>query len=350
MRLYGKRFMRNTMRRSVDARAETRDGSVYDVLPEQRYCRVRVQGTDEFVVARYPLNWQSSPSWLRPGNAVRIAHVGGVRGKIEVVGHGLRVPTTSTGVTLPDPVTPPDSLISGGAVTASEPPSMDVNVASGVVRIGGALYGFNADTITVSAAPGANSYRYDLIEVGIDDTIDYTAGTPASLPTAPTKPAVTTGQILLAYILVGNGQTTIQNNNIGQLWVPPAIATIAVVVTDDDLDWTEASTTIVLTAKDQYGNTYVKPSGTYTFAIRFLSGNGTLNSADDGDSSTEVTQAHASTATVTYTRDQLSTDESPTFEGYIQNIDPTPVSWAAVIVRDSFGNQMPLWVDPYYFS
>jgi len=40
VRLYGKRILRNTMAQRISAASETRDAIVWDVYPDDRYCRV----------------------------------------------------------------------------------------------------------------------------------------------------------------------------------------------------------------------------------------------------------------------------------------------------------------------
>jgi len=348
VRLYGKKFLRNSMKAQISAHTETRDAMIYDVLPAQRLVRCKIQGSDEYIVAWYPLNLQTTPSWLRPGNAVRIAHVGAVRGRIEVVGHGLRVP--QSGTIIPAPGTPADGIMSGGAVTATSPPTMDVDVAEGVARIGGSVVGFSADTKTVSAAPATNYFRYDMISVGDDGVIDYTSGSSSIYTAEPTKPTPAANHVAIVYILVGDAQTTITNADIGELWLAPTLSSLLVSVADDDLAWGENSTTIQVTAKDQHGNTISPPAGTWYFKCKFLSGNGTIETTEEGSSTTEIGGHHASTLTFTYTRDGNDPgDDSPTFELWIET--PAPVySWCSIILRDTFGNQMPLWVDPYYFS
>ena len=203
---------------------------------------------------------------------------------------------------------------------------------------------------TVSAAPATNYFRYDMISVGDDGVIDYTSGSSSIYTAEPTKPTPAANHVAIVYILVGDAQTTITNADIGELWLAPTLSSLLVSVADDDLAWGENSTTIQVTAKDQHGNTISPPAGTWYFKCKFLSGNGTIETTEEGSSTTEIGGHHASTLTFTYTRDGNDPgDDSPTFELWIET--PAPVySWCSIILRDTFGNQMPLWVDPYYFS
>lgn len=350
MRLYGKRFLRNRQQRAIDSHTETREAMLWDVLADQRQCRCKIQGTTKYIIAWFPENWQTTPVWLKPGNAVRIAHVGGVRGRVEVVGHGLRVPSPATGAVLPDPVDPGDTLVSGGYVTATAPPSMDVDVSAGVVRIGGVEYVFSADTITISTAPTTDQWRYDLIEVGADGTIDYTAGTPSGYATEPTKPAVATDHVLIAYVFVGNAQTTVPQSSIGAFWTAPTLSYLEVTSSDFDLAWGETDTDFTVTAKDQYGHTLNRASGNWQFRVKFIGGNGTLT-GDGGTSTTEVYGSGANSYTFNYERDMNDPgDESPGFEVWVASEETPVYTWFGIAVYDTYGNKMPLWVDPYYTS
>jgi len=107
MRLYGGRRLRRAIERRVAEGRELRDAIVFDVDPANRYCRVKIQGSDTYVKAWYPENWESTPQYLKPGNAVRIAHPGGNKARIEVVGHGFLLPTAVPGGTgSPTPAAP----------------------------------------------------------------------------------------------------------------------------------------------------------------------------------------------------------------------------------------------------
>jgi hypothetical protein len=93
---YGKKFLKNRIDSRVQARKESWDGQVREILPTLRLVGVTIQGSSKKIYARYPENWESNPSWMKVGNAVRIAYVGGER-RPEVVGHGLVVPTPVAG-------------------------------------------------------------------------------------------------------------------------------------------------------------------------------------------------------------------------------------------------------------
>ena len=103
MRTYGKRLLRGAADKAVKQASESRDAVLWDILLNERVCRCKIQGSSEFVIARFPQNWASVPEWAKPGQAVRIAHRGGVRGYIEVVGFGRAIPTPVSGSASPKP-------------------------------------------------------------------------------------------------------------------------------------------------------------------------------------------------------------------------------------------------------
>ena len=74
-------------------RSESRDAVVWDFDDANKIVRCKIQGSNEYILCHYPRNWQTLPSWCRRGNAVRIAHKGGIRGYMEVIGHGRAIPT-----------------------------------------------------------------------------------------------------------------------------------------------------------------------------------------------------------------------------------------------------------------
>jgi hypothetical protein len=145
MKLYGRRFFRRTMDQDAQYRRETRDGVVWEHLPDQRLVRVKIQGSNELITAWYPENWQKTPVFLNLGNAVRIAHVGGMRSRIEIVGHGLTVPTPVAGGVLPDMGAGANYWISGGGLLSTEVSSLRVRILPGSVRIDGVVYDLTFD-------------------------------------------------------------------------------------------------------------------------------------------------------------------------------------------------------------
>jgi len=89
MRLYNGRLLKTRVRRQITQAQELRDAIVMDVNPGSHYCRVKIQGSNTLIKAWYPENWESTPVYLKPGNAVRINLPGGNKSRIEIMGHGV---------------------------------------------------------------------------------------------------------------------------------------------------------------------------------------------------------------------------------------------------------------------
>src|SRR5512137_812697 len=113
MRLYGKRYAKKFIDRRVRLKTETRDAIVWDIDYLNYVAKVKIQGSNEYVMAHFPRNWKETPYWLKKGNAVAIRHREGVKGYIEVIGEGRAIPTAVSGSSMPEPDTLPDMIISG---------------------------------------------------------------------------------------------------------------------------------------------------------------------------------------------------------------------------------------------
>lgn len=303
MRLYGKRFTKTALRRHARATAETRDAILWDLVEADRICRIKIQGSDELIIAHYPRNWSKKPHWLKEGNAVRVRHRTGIRGYTEVIGDGRALPTAVPGGTArPSPSMGGDAILSGCQVRETSPETMAVTVSSGYYRISGTIYallGTDADYVTMNTPAemtmGADYYmgvgigaididpadstyfRYDILVVGTDGTIDYIAGTPASTPEIPGTPA---NHVRINWILVPPNATEIDNTNIGALYTEPEPVALSITYSPDDVVtfpspcYAPPTCTIRATILDQYGNDH-NPSGIVymTLTKNFGSGN-----------------------------------------------------------------------------
>lgn len=256
--------MKQFIRRETDRRVESRDAIVYDVLENDRVCRVRVQGSTELVVAWYPENWRKVPEWLRVGNCVRVAHVGGIRGRVEVMGNGLRLPPN---VVVSVPIGP-DAIIEGMGIRAVGDGTMTAIVEEGSYRINGVTYELSpgsmvmgvapiqvmsADTTTVmgeagqvisfAAAPSVGWFRYDPVVVGIDGVIDVVTGTAWQWPGyptfsgEPTIPNVPGGHTQVGFVLVHGGATEITQEMIGRYFEAPHPAEIVTTASTVGSKW-----------------------------------------------------------------------------------------------------------------
>ena len=254
MRLYGKRFLTNRTEIRIADRKETRDALVYDINEAQRWCRVRVAGTDILVRAWFPANFMRAPDWLKINCAVRITHVGGSKSRIEVVSPGLVQPTAMM------------SPISGGADTIvlgmnlSAPIEGDgwtITIGTGSYRINGVGYLFVAGgppmdnggwhmgeggdmagdywmgTVDPISAHDAGElwFRYDAFIIGTDGQIHYLKGDEWEFTghdigggesTGPEYPDIPLNHVLIReYILVYSGTTSITTANIGKVYEAP---------------------------------------------------------------------------------------------------------------------------------
>ena len=104
------------------------------------------------------------------------------------------------------------TVLSGGAITAQGTPDMTVDVATGVIRAAGAVYTITNTDLTVTTAD-TNNPRIDII---VKDTTAsgvpaIVAGTPLATPKPPALPA---NRLLLGYISISAGATTITDANI----------------------------------------------------------------------------------------------------------------------------------------
>ena len=313
MRTYGKRLLRGATDKAVKQASESRDAVLWDILLNERVCRCKIQGSSEFVIARFPQNWASVPEWAKPGQAVRIAHRGGVRGYIEVVGFGRAIPTPVSGSATPDPATPADAVLAGCVLKAlPQTPGISVYVTTGWVRfngmelavpavamMAGSLFRMNmgmamgnvAGVFSV-AAPSAGQFRYDLFSISSRLVLTKTAG--AAFATVESKPALPSGHLAIGYLLVRGGQTVITANDISQVWSVPAPSSIVTTATDNGTVWT-----IVASVKDQYGNAITAPSG-WNLSAAITSGDGSITPTSGNTGS-------GSTFTFTYTEGTAGT-------------------------------------------
>jgi hypothetical protein len=360
VRLYGKKFARGSLRSSSFARDDTKNAVLWDI-PDDRYCRVKVQGSAELVLAWFPDIWAKRRGWLVPGTPVRIGHVGGA-GRIELLGQGLFIPTPISGEMFPTIAAGDDGILAGCALRAADIPRMAVIVEPGTYRISGITYslvggefimsatsnltmgdgflmGLAVTVVSINAPPAVGQYRYDLISVGADGVVDYTAGT--AVASDPVKPSLAGGHVMLGdYILVYGGMTEITQSDIGATWTTPTPASLGVTIADSDLSWVQLSTTVTLKCLDQYGNP-VSGTGTgWYFALEFKYGNGTLYSLEEGNSTTKIGGHGLTQYAFTYTRDGLDPgDLSPLFLATVSTV-PELVATARIILRDSGGGEM----------
>jgi len=347
------------MQATTASKQETREAILWDILASQRICRCKIQGSPEYIIAHYPQNWQTAPSWLKKGTSITILHSGGDRGRMEVFAIGGAIPTPVSGNQLPDVDSGYNGIISGCYVTSCRGnPRMAVLIETGSFKISGTVYyltaikmqdganyylsdggliGEVAAVKTINAAPAVGLFRYDLISVGADCVIDYTAGTASS---TPVKPDVASSHVALAYILIIGGNTEINDTDIGHEWTQPSAHSITMTIDDEDLIWTDpASVTITLEVFDQYNNPY---SASNFFTLEIIGGNGIIHSDWTGDSSTKVEQpVTVSSYAFTYTRGKNDPgDESPALRGTVRTGASILYVYGFIRLYDASGNLM----------
>jgi len=323
--LMQKRFLRKNMQRVASSMSETRDAIVYEVYEDLRKCKVRIQGSNLPLYARYPENWESTPQYLKPGNAVRIAHRGGNRTLFEIVGHGMNIPTFPNGVEALPGVSSVDTIVTGLQVYPI-PGEMKVTIASGTYRINGVVYSVAGVTMLADSdmtmgddtlmggdidvieftAPATGKVRYDLLVIGIDGLVDVISS--SEVTSNPTLPAVPSSHVKLCHILFTSSATEVRADMINAIWYAAVISSI-VVTCDKDIDtplaWLGNPATIAILAKDQYGENI---TGSYTLYAFCEEGNGYF---DSGKTITTLTTGFDGNDTIAY---------------YRGNVDPGDVS------------------------
>lgn len=339
MRLYGGRILKQHTERQIARSQELRNAVIIDVDTTGRYCRVKIQGSSTLIKAWYPENWEQTPNYLKPGNAVLITHPGGNRGRIEISGNGILLPTSTINAPIvPTPTVLPDTVLTGCTLSASNPESMSVRVKAGTYRINEVVYTLNGmqmddatiemdrfdleidsgDTSVSFDAASATKYRYDSVTVGADGIIDVIKGSYFSAGgTIPDPPVALTDHLRLGFVLIPPNTTAINGGLVNKYYTAPQPTVVAAVLGDSELSWSEPSTTISVSVKDQYGNYYPHPDGSgWHFTISWQKGNGTLSyggESTDESGSLSFFYSGPTAAVVTYTRNKDSGDESPLF-------------------------------------
>ncbi|MCK9597684.1 MAG: hypothetical protein M0R06_01510 [Sphaerochaeta sp.] len=331
MRLYGGKIIRRNLDRRISESREFRDGIVWDVNTAERYCRVKIQGSDTYVKAFYPENWESTPQFLKPGNVVRIAHPGGNKARIEVVGHGFLLPTAVPGGSgSPTPATAGDAVITDCTLSPSSPVGMSVIVAPGTYRISGVIYtlfgmvmdrsdlvmdqsGLIMDEVGGTAvfdAASGSLFRYDTVCVGSDGVIDVVKGTnfAETVDPIPSPPLPSADHVSLGWVLIYPNMTEVTTADINRVFTEPTASELRITIGDQNLAWGESTTMVTVAVYDQYGNYKTRGGAGYHVDVDWQSGNGTLN-GETGDFSFYMTYIK----NMIYTRGGLDTDVSPTF-------------------------------------
>lgn len=363
MRLYGGKLARRLVDDRTSRRQESRDAILWEI--DGTVCRVKVQGSNEMIVAHYPRNQKQNPTWLRKGNAVRVIHRSGIRGYFEVIGEGRAIPSPVAGGSFPDIGGLSDGIMSGLVTRATDPASLYVTITSGSVRINDIIYaiaGEYVDCITMNtpapmtmgtdpyemgiefayllgSGPASGWFRYDIIVVGINAVFDLIEGVAAT--SNPAIPATPADHVLVATILRVGGDATVTNADIKATWETPIPISFELVY-DDEFDWDPGDnypeTNFQVNIKDQYGNAISDDDG-WDLDFKMIVGTGDVWSLDSGYDPSEVSQNLVSLSTYTfrYRRDQTVTEISPTFQ-VILNSSNKVYGFGSIILLDAGGD------------
>jgi len=356
-RLYGGRLLRNNTRRQIQAAQELRDAIVMSVDSTNRYALVKIQGSNTSIKAWYPENWESTPQYLKPGNAVRINLPGGNKSRIEIMGFGMLLPTAVTGGSVtPVDITPDDCILTGCSLIPANPNSMWATAIPGTYRIDNVTYTLSGmvmdrsditmdrydlvldqvgDTFEFDAA-SATQFRYDIVVAGEDSDAHVVKGTNAS--TDPAFPTVPADHVQLGWVLLYPNMTAITEGDINRRYTTPIATALACTIEDDELAWGDTTTTITITVKDQYGNTL---SGNYYITMEWKLGNGTLSyNGESQDETASFAFLMSGTAVVTYIRDGNDPGNLSPFIFVSEAYTNASATYAAITLLDGLGLKM----------
>lgn len=339
MRFYGGKIVQQALNRRFRQHVESRDAIVWDVDTVSKLVRCKIQGSDEYVLCHYPRNSTTLPNYCRRGNAVRIAHKGGIRGFLEVVGHGRAIPTPIAGSQFPTPNDRPDEIVTGGVVTTVT--GMTLMVGATTYRTSGVVYtlviegvpmlaspimtmgdgntmGSDGIYLAFDAAPAIPNARYDLIVAGTDGLAHIVKGTAGATPAIPDTPADHTK---IAHVLILGGITEILPEHINGDFETRLLNSIVFELVNGtgtidgngDFEWHETDDNpycgVVVTMRCQYGWAL---SGTYTIDFSMITGSGDWSLTTSGWATSDLEKTFTgSSATIYYRRDQTVAETSP---------------------------------------
>ena len=355
--LYGKKVGRHRIDNRVRKRVEERDAIIWQIDSANDIVNLKIQGSDTLIKAHYHQVIHTFPGYLKVGAAVMIRFRRGNRGFVDVIGSGRAIPTpVDEGSPMP-PISLADMIISGMEVTATDPATLSVAIASGVFRISNRLYVFSGTdnffyimnepaplimgddpvimggqyyALTLPAAPSTPGYgRYDLIVIGTDSVLDVVSGVEVNLSTtAPSFPTIPSGHILVAWIFVRYGNTVITQSMIGQNYSQPNAESWTVTLTGGQvgyyndtypyvLAWNSSliipivqpSCGIVIVAIDQYGHTM--DFGGARATLTKAAGYGRVRGGYTGWDSTTAESRAGTSISFNYERAQPEVPEDP---------------------------------------
>lgn len=301
MRTYGKRFLKSGMQRIADAKSETRDAAVIDIDLVNSCCRVKIQGSDEYIIAQFPSMARHAPEWLRPGCAARICHRGGVRGRVEVAGPGQIVPTGNN-LKPPQEIVSEDCILSGCEISLPTVRRNIFGAGKGVVWIMRGTYRVNGSVRQVKAvrcratnpimaenAPriGAIAEQF-ILTLPPDESWAYhrfvlnkVSGAIEKLSAgnvvAPVLPVVPTGYLDCGWLLLQGGQSTIDESTINATYQQPTPCYF-LISGSTALNFDVNSAAYAIKVYDQYARPVSCSMGKWSADITIGSGTGFVSS------------------------------------------------------------------------
>jgi hypothetical protein len=155
------------------------------------------------------------------------------------------------------------------------------------------LMGSGAATIEIAIAPSEGYYRYDIVTVGEDQTLDYLSGEESA--TGPVAPSVQTDHLQVGKtIFVQGGRTAIYSADIGaefttQVPVYVVMSLSGTYISGEDyftsssgeVEYPNPECTIKVQIKDQYGQLLSPGAPGYDMTLEKISGTGQVWSSDD---------------------------------------------------------------------
>jgi hypothetical protein len=375
MKLLNKKIINTKTQKQISRAKESQFGKIVAIDNANHVAIVRIQGTQKDIRIPWSRNFYTKPKFVRINNSVEIKHVKGNPHRFEIVGNGTKLNTPVDGSSLLADLPSSSNTIISGMVVTSEG-GMTVKVDYGSYRVGGTIYNLSGiflgngampvmgeDTplmgqagglIELNAAPNAPNYRMDILSVGSDGVIDYTAGVEAE--NYPVIPTVEANHVLITTILVPYGITGITNALIGVTWREVYLAQFILTVPELDSDWTtitnppdtlptsEKQVVCTVSLLNQYGNPLF---GTYAVSVEIEQGNGILNPASDNSTSITFNITNGS-KTFVYERggiDGLAVlgtplDSSPMFKATLLS-NTNNIVYSYLLLHDSAEEPMP---------
>jgi len=356
VRFYGKKPLRNKMREEAQNHTETKYATLYSVSGST--ATVKIQGSDELITCYYTKNSKEKPLWLRVGQGVQLRHTGGNRGRLEIFDSSMVLASPQAGSPGPVIPTPPDAITTG--LQLLEIPNRDVMkvaVSDGRVRFSGTTsaviylkmtspakmimgYGLKmgsvAEILNIDAAPLSGA-RYDLVVVGSDLVFDVVKGTASDSPSLPSVPS---NHLQVGWILITAATTAIKKSAFNQTYYPPTLTSLTVVAADSTLDWGETSTTITVTAYDQYGNQIIGTGLGWYITATISSGTGEVDDQAGNSSSTYISKYMGVSASTVfgYTRNHDSTDQTASITFTVSGSYATGIT--VIVLLDISGDPM----------